>query len=483
MRKVFTDELPKWLQGSNKDRINWVKSIGYMIRFIYDDIEGWVEIVDYDGKYLYLNYGKEQRFPMGTGGFTNCRFRRLLGKKTTKFKIEIGTTFKDDKRDMTIFEREYTDNPYSEGKKKKYYHYKCNKCGFYDERSWIEESVLLNGGGCSCCRINPRIIVEGINDIPTTAPFMIPYFQGGIEQAKQYTRCSTIKIFPICPDCGRVKDKEITIGSIYNNHSIGCSCSDKTSYPEKLIFNALEQLHVKFKTQLNKTTLNWCDPYRYDFYFKLNDKEYIIEAHGLQHYEETKRKGGRSLECETENDRIKKELALENGIKEENYIVIDCRYSDLEYIKKETIKSELYNIFDLSSIDWIRAEEFALSNRIKEACNIKKYNPHMTNIEIGNVMKLHEFTIRKYLKKGAEFGWCDYNPKEKMRKLSSMNGKKNGKEVEIFKDGTSLGIFPSGTELARQSEKLFEIKLTQNSISEVCIGKKLSYNGYTFSYL
>lgn len=38
-----------------------------------------------------------------------------------------------------------------------------------------------------------------VNDIPTTSPWMIPYFQGGEEEAKKYKNQSHQKITPICP--------------------------------------------------------------------------------------------------------------------------------------------------------------------------------------------------------------------------------------------------------------------------------------------
>jgi len=58
--------------------------------------------------------------------------------------------------------------------------------------------------------------------------------------------------------------------------------------------------------------------------------------------------GGRAVEEEIENDRIKKELDINNGIKEENYIVIDCRCSDVDFINNNKLNS----LFDLSKIDW-----------------------------------------------------------------------------------------------------------------------------------
>ena len=42
MRKVFLDDLPKI-----GNKINWEKSVGYIVNFIYDNINGTVVISDY----------------------------------------------------------------------------------------------------------------------------------------------------------------------------------------------------------------------------------------------------------------------------------------------------------------------------------------------------------------------------------------------------------------------------------------------------
>ena len=93
----------------------------------------------------------------------------------------------------------------------------CVKCGYecgehykkqeYKKEYWIIETDILQNHGCPVCCRNPQIVVKGINDIPTTAPWMIPYFQGGYEEAKLYTFSSSYKINPICPDCGNIKNK------------------------------------------------------------------------------------------------------------------------------------------------------------------------------------------------------------------------------------------------------------------------------------
>lgn len=459
-RKVFLDELPK-----RGNFVDWERSTGYNIKFIYGNIEGEVRIVDYDGKYLYIKYLDKDIFKIVPNSFKNCFLGKLLGTITNSFKVKIGANFKDDKRDLTVIDKEYRIK-YDKNNNKnnyKYYKYKCNKCGWTE--GWMIEGSLLRGSNCACCCTPTRAVVEGINDIPTTAPWMVKYFQGGYEEAKMYTKSSNQKIYPICPDCGKVKNKEIKISDIYNEHSIFCSCGDGMSYPNKFMFNILDQLNVDF---INEYTPDWIKPKRYDFYFKLNNKEYIVEMDGRFH----------KISKNKEIDKYKDKKAIKHNIK---LIRIDSQESDLKFIKNNILNSELANLFDLSKVDWLKCEEFALSNLVKKACELKRYNPDMTANDIGKIMDMDCSTIREYLKRGNLLRWCTYNPKEESIKSGKM-GTHNQKSIEIFKNNESLGIFKSARELERESENLFGIKLSNKHISSVCKGKRKQHKGFTFKY-
>ena len=76
--------------------IDWVNSVGCKCKFIYDDIEGEVEIVDYEVNRVSFKYDNEI-YNMINYKFTKCQFGKILGKYTDKFKVEIDTIFKDDK--------------------------------------------------------------------------------------------------------------------------------------------------------------------------------------------------------------------------------------------------------------------------------------------------------------------------------------------------------------------------------------------------
>ena len=52
--KMFLEDLPRWSIGKNKGGFNWNKTIKTKVKFIYKDIEGWLEILDYKSPYLYV---------------------------------------------------------------------------------------------------------------------------------------------------------------------------------------------------------------------------------------------------------------------------------------------------------------------------------------------------------------------------------------------------------------------------------------------
>lgn len=353
---------------------------------------------------------------------------------------------------------------------------KHNKCGY----EWkIRPVDLLRGQGCPVCSNPPKAIVLGINTTWDTDRWMVDL---GIseEDAKRYSRGSGQKITVKCPDCGR--EKEMKAIDIYRRKSIGCSCGDGKSYPEKFIMSVLEQLDLEFETEYKP---KWIENKRYDFYIK--GVSCIIETHGKQHYDISfKNIGGRTLEEEQLNDKCKKEVALKNGIK--RYIELDCRESNLEWIKNSILHSELANLFDLNNIKWNKCAEFANKNIVKEVCNYwNNKKDGETTVGVSKKFKLSKNTIQTYLKRGNKLGWCDYDPKEEINRARSKGIKQmrtiTSKKIEAIKNGKSLGIFLSCNELSRQSEKLFGVKLVSSSISRVCTGKKPQYKGFTFKYV
>jgi very-short-patch-repair endonuclease len=180
------------------------------------------------------------------------------------------------------------------------------------------------------------------------------------------------------------------------------------------MYNILYQLNIDFETE---KSFNWCKYNfknkdrigRYDFYFRLNNVEYIIEMDGKQHKEDIKLGNWNSYHEQRYIDEQKELLAREHCI---HVIRIDCEKSELNFIKKNILNSRLNNILNLSMVDWISAEEFACDNLIKIICMYKNNNPNLHCTDIGRLFKLDRSTIRKYFKKGQIHGWCEYNPND-----------------------------------------------------------------------
>ena len=489
MRKVFLENLPRKRKGKF---IDWKNCVGYIIHFIYDDVEGDMEIIDYitnTYSYVSIKYLNEV-YNIRTDSLKICNLGTILKRYTSDFKIKIGQTFKNDKRDLTIIDREKRARYKKDENFKsntKWYKYHCNKCG---AELWMEEGNLLKGCMCLyCSKHNHSInihnhsinmVVEGLNDIYTTDKWMSEYFVDK-NVAKQYSHCSYKTVLMKCPYCGY--EKEMRISTLYC-YGFSCNkCAIRSSYPERIMTNFLKVLNVDYIKEYRKSDCDWINKgYRYDFYFYLNGEEYIIETHGKQHYEDGfKGCGGKTLEEAQQNDKNKYELAIKNGIKPQNYIVIDCRYSKLDYIKNNIINSKLGDIFDLNNVDWVNIDKQSQKNLIKEVCDYWHLhndinNEELTVKELSNIFGISIQRIRNYLNKGNNFNWCHYDGK----KESSKSSNSNRKSIEIFKDGESLGVFSSGSELERMSEKLFGVKLLNTNISKVLKGKRKHCGGFTF---
>lgn len=307
------------------------------------------------------------------------------------------------------------------------YKYKCNKCGFncgehfkfglFKIELWIREHHLKGSRGCSCCR--GFAVVKGINDISTTDPWLSKYIKND-EDCIKHTNNSHAKIQFICERCNKISVKKIH--DVYRNQKYSCPhCSDGISMPEKFIISLIAQLNIDFKTQANKSDLKWIkDRSRYDFY--IPSKNCIIETHGLQHYDNNIQFKNKTLEELQASDKLKKELALSNGI--DHYIVLDCRFSKLDWIKNSIMNSELPKIlnFTMSGVNWEECLTFSINNTlVSEVCDMFNNGKSASSILENFNCILSKTTIINYLKKGTKLGWCNYDPKKEKQKSACDN--------------------------------------------------------------
>lgn len=321
---------------------------------------------------------------------------------------KVGDTFCDEHRNYTL-----TNKIYDCKNKKPLYQYKCNICGYdcssayrkgkFIDELWIPSSQISRGDGCSCCA--NKIIITNINSIFATRKDLLKYFKN-IEDTKIYSEHSNVYVDLICPDCGTEKNMLLTN---FIKRGFSCpKCSDKFPIGEKIVYCLLDNLSINFIKELSSSTSKWCQKYRYDFY--IPNINAIIEVHGKQHYTGngfSTYDFSRTLNEETLNDEIKKELAKNNGIN--SYIIINASESDFDYIKQSILSSELAQLYDISNIDWNHIRSLVTNNLVKNICNTWKNNKSIKMSEMITRFHLSDVTISKYLKIGNELGWCDYN--------------------------------------------------------------------------
>lgn len=391
----------------------------------------------------------------------------------TKFKrkdymYSIGEKFVDNNRNIEIIGRYEKIRVRSDTSKhyQKIYVCKCYKCGAND--AVIEQSHLKSGRGCPVC--HGKQISVGVNDIPTTATWMIPYFLDGEEEARQYTCQSGKKLYFKCPDCNRISKNQITINHLYNRKSIGCICQDGISYPEKFMYNLLQQLDINFVFQFSE---KWCKQYRYDFY--LPDYKCIIETHGLQHYElcSFNKNDIKRLNNQRDIDQNKRGLAMQNGI--HNYFEIDCRFSNKNHIINSIIKCDVLNIFPSKNINWEACALFATSNLLKSVCIYYENHKNESTADIARRFNINSCTVSRYLNKGTDMGFCVYDTKNKKRRKL--------KKIKIVKEDGKYEIYDSAQKLQDESLEKYGVKLLRDNVWRVCNKKKLSYKGFYFEFV
>lgn len=466
--------------------IEWEKNVNKIVKFKYDSICGEIKILEYNKNNRHLKIlCNNETHEIHVNDFKNGKLAIVLKVVNKDFRFEINQEIKTNNKHFIILDRRKT-----EGVRE--YRYKCLKCGFdgincYDikhkkmiEEYWANEYSLIDGG-CPCCSKVPSFVSKEINSIYATDKWMFDMLKNK-EDGYIYTKSSSNKLLFKCPDCG--KEKICTPCSVYKYKSICCpNCSDGLSYGEKYMSNLLYQLlGNEYIWQFSKTNAIWCNNYRYDFYFEHDNEKYIIEINGEQHRRNTG--FAKTIEEQKEIDRQKKELALLNGIKPKNYIVINYESMLKETFSLNILHSRLDEIFNLSNINWLECEIHACKNIIKEVCDYWEQEKENVSIEaLSKVFKLCKTTIAKYLKKGTKLGWCKYDPKEEISKNGFRNGKKSMKPIEVFdKDMNSLGIFESARYLQEHGNELFGVNLTNQKISLVCNGKRHYHRDLIFRF-
>jgi len=212
---------------------------------------------------------------------------------------------------------------------------------------------------------------------------------------------------------------------------------DGISLPEKILTNLLRPFfHKRYQRQITKRKLSWAKPYRYDGIvlpeierYDLVENIIIIEMHGRHHYEEVNwgnSNHSKSLMEVQKSDKNKKELALSNGVKLRNYFEIDCRRSNLQYIRAKIMDSGLLTLLGIDpiQIDWNSIYEKSIKDIHLDIMQYAKENPNEPPQHIADRFIVSKSQVNNLLK---EHGLHRKYDKSQRRDRS----KQNEREVQV----------------------------------------------------
>ena len=438
-------------------KYQWYKAVkNDYINFVYNDIKGKLIIKDNikDKRKLIILY-KDKQKEILYGKITALQISDLLYDKN-EFKFNIGYTYQN-----TLSTSKIIDRFIEHGRK---YKIKCLTCGYEFKR---KETDVERGRGCPCC--SGRIVVSGINDMWTTNSELAKLLADPNDGYK-YTEFANQILEWKCPDCGELINK---MASTVNERGLGCrSCGNGISYPNRFMFNFLRELNVNFKSE---KIFDWSEGRLYDFY--LEDYNYIIEVHGMQHYRDCGFTAG--VKEQQKIDKYKEKLAKKNKI--DKYIVIDCRYSESEYIMNNIKNSLLGQMFDLTSIDVDKLDKKSRTKIMFEIIELYK-----NGMEVSEIAKIYDITVNatyNYLHKAEKMNLIkfDYNKSKKIRGMNSHKTyyQNHSTPIKCIENGYCFGSLAL---IESESKKIFGNKILKSCVCVALKNNKQTY-GYTFKYI
>lgn len=343
--------------------------------------------------------------------------------------------------DKTIIKRKHYEKAYK---------MRCIKCSYTYERM----EYTIKNGKCKCPCCANQVLVKGVNDLATTHPHVAKILKN---KEEGYVNTSgTKKLWFTCPSCGCDKHdkitKVITVG-------LRCPvCRNTDSFAERFVSSLLKQCKIQFAREKK---FEWSQGKRYDFY--LPNHSMIIETHGEQHYKQSNR--GRSLEEEQENDRIKYENAIKNGI--EYYVIIDSRIR--ENPKDNLVNSKLSDIIKWEEVDFQSILDEVESSDLQRVVELyEKTNGEMPKKKMAEELDSSWETVSTLLHRANQFGLIDYKGIIPFREKSSIKVK------VVFVETNEEKIFSSKGECSRT------LKVAESTITKKMDTNEIHRDKYIF---
>ena len=255
----------------------------------------------------------------------------------------------------------------------------------------------------------------GINDLWTTHPEIAKLLKNPEDGYACSKGTNGIMNF-VCPFCHHDIDKPVY--EVVEKGYLSCIfCSSGKSYPNRFMANLLDVLKIKFIPEYRIEPYT----YRFDFYFTIVNKQYVIEMDGeLGHGNKTW--GGKPDSKGLEIDAIKDDICRKNDIE---VIRIDCKYINhrFEYIKQAVLNSKLNILFDFATINFKDIDKASCSSLVVDIANYwnNGINSYDQFIELTF---LSRDTVRRYLKIACDNNYIAESYHDVLKKIRHASNKK-----------------------------------------------------------
>lgn len=336
---------------------------------------------------------------------------------------------------------------------------RCKVCGL---TSKITPHNLLKHAGCGYC--SGRKLNKEFNSFGAKHPELLKFFIDKNEAFK-YTYGSKVKAKLQCPIC---QNKFQLPYYILNKQGFNCSFCNTMTYPNKFLRILLSNLPGITNLSFEKSYKINNKIIRYDSFFNYNDKDFIIEINGGQHYKNCSYNQF-NVNNQIQKDLFKKQFAQQNNM---IYIEIDARKSSFSYIKEQFLNSNLNNYKLLDNVCWnelfIKFNDFSL---LKSIC--QDYEDKLLRVnELSQKYNINRHRISQILQDGKELNLC---PSYKL------NNNRQGVRIEAYNAKHELiGSYPSIELCTKKLNQKYNLNFLSNSISHVIRGVQKSHRNFYF---
>lgn len=221
---------------------------------------------------------------------------------------------------------------YRVGSNKKVW-WKCRICDY----EW-KTQIIHRTRGCNCPQCFGNNIVSNRNSLIKNYPSLSKEwdYSKNTDTPSDISYGSDKKRWWICTKCNKSYDASISKRTLENTGCPKC----RHSKGEKKIQNFLLENNIEYVTQYRIKECKNIRPLPFDFAIQINEKLYLIEFHGEQHYKTGKGffACDKSFKLRKINDKIKHNYCKNNKL---NLVIISYKdYTNIEQILTNLINGD-----------------------------------------------------------------------------------------------------------------------------------------------